>query len=501
MAAVGAVSLVVLAALLVPWDPVPGGSLTAAPAADHFTTEEIARAEEFSQWARVWSWSSLVVSLVVACALGFTRAGEALVARLPGPWVVQVVLAVVSLALIGRVATLPFSVLMRRRVLDYGLSHQSWAGFAADLALAEGVGVILTSGAVLVVVGSARRWQRAWPAVAGAVLGVLVLLGSFAYPLLVEPLFNDFRSLEDGPLRTEILELADREGVTVDDVLVADASRRTTTLNAYVSGIGSSRRVVVYDTLIDDLTEEQALSVIAHEISHARHRDVLTASLLGAAGVMLGAGLLGLLYGRASWRHAPITDPRAVPRLLALAAVVALLVSPLESTVSRRIETRADVDALRATDDPATFIAMQVQLARRSLADPTPPSWSHFWFASHPTTLKRIALAERFAGSESGSDAKPPARANRSLVGSQLQVPEYASSMMVLQLPWNRPSVPPPKANTTTAIRAAMPAMSRPYSTAEAPASRRSPARRGLEPWLRAEARNQSSYAFMALSR
>jgi STE24 endopeptidase len=410
VAAVGAVSLAVLALVLVPWDPIPGGPLEAPPASDYFTAAEIARAEEFSRWARVWGWSSLAVSVAVACVLGFTRAGEALVARLPGPWVVQVVLAVAALALIGRVLTLPFAVLLRRRALEYGLSTQSWSGFAADVAKTEAIGIVVTSGAVIVVIGCARRWSRAWPAVAGAVLGVLVLLGSFAYPLLVEPLFNDFKSLPDGPLRTEIMELADREGVEVDDVLVADASRRTTTLNAYVSGIGSSRRVVVYDTLIDELTEEQALSVIAHELSHARHRDVMTASLLGVAGVVLGAGLLGLLYGRASWRHAGMRDPRAVPRVLALAAVVAVLVSPVESTVSRRIETRADVDALRATGDPATFIEMQLELARRSLADPTPPTWSHFWLASHPTSLKRIALAERFP--ESDSESRPPARAN-----------------------------------------------------------------------------------------
>ena len=84
---------------------------------------------------------------------------------------------------------------------------------------------------------------------------------------MVEPLFNWFTPLADGPLRTQILELADEEGVEVDDVLVADASRRTTTLNAYVSGFGSTRRVVVYDNLVDDLPEDQALSVVAHELA------------------------------------------------------------------------------------------------------------------------------------------------------------------------------------------------------------------------------------------
>ena len=175
---------------------------------------------------------------------------------------------------------------------------------------------MVTSIALVVLVGVARRWSRAWPATAGVLLAGLVMLGSFVYPLLVEPLFNDFEPLPDGPLRTQVLELADQEGVQVDDVLVADASRRTTTLNAYVSGFGSSRRVVVYDNLVDDADDREILSVVAHELGHARHDDVLTGSLLGAAGALLGVGLLGLLVGARE-----LADPRQVPRVLALVAI------------------------------------------------------------------------------------------------------------------------------------------------------------------------------------
>jgi len=217
---------------------------------------------------------------------------------------------------------------------------------------------------------------------------MLVLLGSFVYPVLVEPIFNDFTSLSDGPLRTDILELAESEGVPVDDVLVADASRRTTTLNAYVSGFGSSRRVVVYDNLLDDENEREVLAVVAHELGHARHDDVLTGSLLGAAGALLGVGLLGLLVPG-------VANPRQVPRILALVAVATFLASPVQNGISRRIETRADVDSLRTTQDPEAFIQLQKDLATTSLADPTPYRLSQFWFGSHPTALQRIALAER----------------------------------------------------------------------------------------------------------
>jgi STE24 endopeptidase len=388
VAAAGVLAFVAVAVVLVPWDPVPGGALHPPPASSVFTPREIQRAEDFTSLARIWSWSSLVVSLLVACVLGFSRLGARLVDRVPGPWWWRVVSAVLALGVVGRAATLPFAILIRRRVLDYGLSHQGWGGFAVDLVKGVAVEVVATSIALVVLVGAARRWPRAWPAVAGALLAGLVMLGSFVYPLLVEPLFNHFEPLPDGELRTKILALADEEGVHVDDVLVSDASRRTTTLNAYVSGFGSSRRVVVYDNLLTDEDDPEVLAVVAHELGHARHDDVLTGSLLGAAGAMVGIGLLGLLV-------VGVGDPRQVPRVLALAAVATLLASPVQNGISRLIETRADVDSLRATHDPAAFVELQKELARKSLSDPTPYAWSQFWFGSHPTTLQRIALADR----------------------------------------------------------------------------------------------------------
>ena len=394
--AVGGAAFVVLAVLLVPWHPVPGGTPDPVDPASVFTPAQIARAEDYARLARVWSWSSLAVSLVVACVLGFSSWGRRLVARLPGWWWVRVVLAVAAVELIGRLVTLPFAVLLRRHVLDYGLSTQAWSGFAADLLRTEALTVVVTSVLMLVLVGCARRLPRAWPAVAGGTLGVLVLAGSFAYPVVVEPLFNHFTSLPDGHLRTEVFALADREGVPIDDVLVADASRRTTTLNAYVSGFGDTRRVVLYDNLVDDVPENETLSVVAHELAHAQHDDVLTGSLLGAAGAVFGVGLLALVVGAVGERRGVrMCDPVVVPMALALIALGSLLSLPVHNGISRLIETRADVGALEATRDADSFVAVQRQLALRSLADPTPPAWSQWWFGSHPITLTRIAIAEQ----------------------------------------------------------------------------------------------------------
>ncbi len=397
----GLLAFVVVAWWLVPWHPVPGGTPPPVPARSVLSAAQVARAEDYSWWARVWSWSALAVSLAVACWLGLTRTGARLVARVRGPWPWRVLVAVLLCGVAGRLATLPLVAAGQQHRLDAGLSTQSWPGWAWELLVGELVAILATTLALVVVIGCARRWRTAWPAVAGLLVAALVVLGSFVYPVLVEPLTNDFRPLPGGGLRSRILALAETEGMPVDEVLVSDASRRTTTLNAYVSGFGSTRRVVLYDTLVDDVDREQALVVVAHELAHAKHDDVLVGSVLGALGSAGGVGLLALALGLVGRRREEAEEgadrdpgrPEGVPRVLALVAVAMLLASPVQSTISRAIETRADVDALAATGAPDAFVGLQRRLALRALADPTPPSWSQLWWGTHPTLVERVALA------------------------------------------------------------------------------------------------------------
>jgi STE24 endopeptidase len=399
----GVVLLVALAWWWVPWSWVPGKTLHPPAPETVFTPAQIARSDAFTWPVRYLSWSSLVVSLVAAAVLGLTPLG-ARAARWAGGrrgWTVSLA-GTFAFCLVVRLATLPFALLVRRRSLDAGLTHQGIAGWARDTVLSFGLTVLVSAVLVLLVVGSARRSPRRWFVPVGGVLVLLTFAVSYVYPIVVEPLFNRFTPLPGGALRTSILRLADREGVPVDDVLVADASRRTTTLNAYVSGFGGTRRVVLYDTLIDDLPPYQIRSVVAHELGHARHDDVLLGTTLGAAGAMAGTCLLALvLDAGAVRRRAGVTgpaDPAVAALVLAAVAWGSFLASPAQNTVSRAIEARADRAAHVATDDPVSFDRLQRQLALHSLADPAPPSLSQFWFGSHPTVLQRIAIAEAVTG-------------------------------------------------------------------------------------------------------
>jgi len=219
--------------------------------------------------------------------------------------------------------------------------------------------------------------------------------------VVVEPIFNKFTPMADGPLRTELIALADRDGVPVKDVLVADASRRTKAVNAYVSGFGPTRRIVVYDTMLTEATPAEVVSVVAHELGHAKDDDVLTGTAIGALGTSIAVIVLYLL-GSWTWLLGlagvdRIAEPRAIGLLLAVATIAGLVGGPAQAFVSRRIEARADAHALELTGDAATFEDMQRRLGTVNLSDPDPPAWEYWMSASHPSTVERMAAARAYA--------------------------------------------------------------------------------------------------------
>lgn len=385
-----------LAWWLVPWDPVPGGVGPLPEPETLFTPGELTAAESLARGLRAWSWSSLAVSLLFFVLLGFTRVGPWLMGKLPGRWWLRVILGCLLILGTERLVTLAFSVQVWRLRTEYGLSTQSWTGFLADLLRSSAVSVTVTTCVVLLLVGLARRWQRAWVPVAALLLGGFLVAGSWLYPVVVEPLFHDVEPLAAGELREEIQEVAAEEGVELDAIMVSDASRRTTTLNAWVSGFGSTRRVVLYDNLVHGVPREQTLVVVAHELAHARHQDVVVGTALGAVGVAAAVGLLGLLLpSAASGRRVRAGSAAAVPLVLASVAFGSQLAAPVQNGISRTVELRADVTALCLTADPDSFSEVQLALARRSFSDPTPPAWSQWWWSSHPGVLTRVGLAEQ----------------------------------------------------------------------------------------------------------
>jgi len=400
-----AVALVI--AVRTPWSvlPIPPGGHVPVDATAGLTAAQVHRAQAFAAATRPASLSALALSLAVSAALGLTRLGSRLVravARpLGGGWVWQVLLGVLALLVVGCLVTLPLSAYGEVIAHRYGLSTRGWGLWLRDVAVSTGIDAALTALPLLGLVWLARRAPRSWWAWAGGGAAALVVLGSFLWPVLIEPAFNHFHPLPPGQLRTDLLTLAERNGTPVQDVLVADASRRTTALNAYVSGFGSTRRIVVYDTVLAQLPDRQIESIAAHELGHVSAGDVLTGTLVGALGAAAGVAALGwLLTSPGLLRRAGADgagDPGVVALVLFLIAAGTLLSTPVQNVVSRQVEARADIHALDLTRDPQTFVEMQRRLAVSGLAEPDPPAVLQWFFGSHPTTAQRVAFAADWA--------------------------------------------------------------------------------------------------------
>jgi len=402
------IALAVVLVLLVPWSRPPAPRADQLAALGDLPAEQVDRARAFRVDMRPTGYGSLLVSLAVALALGLTPLGSKLVTVIGRPfgdsWIAQAVLGGLAVVLLAELVTLPFSAWRHTVLVRYGLSTQGWGGWAVDLLKAYAVTAVIGAVALLGFYAVTRLAPRWWWALGAAGAAALVVLLSFVLPVLIEPVFNKFTPMEPGPLRTELLAMAQRDGVPVRDVLVADASRRTRAVNAYVSGLGPTRRIVVYDTLLREAPDAEVVAVVAHELGHAKDRDVFVGTVvgaLGAAAAVVSVYLLGAWSGllRAAGVSS-IAEPRAIALLMAVAVLAGVLSAPAQAFLSRRTEARADAHALALTGDPAAFEAMQRRLAGVNLADPDPNRFEYFYFASHPSTVERMAAARAYARGE-----------------------------------------------------------------------------------------------------
>ncbi|HZI92230.1 MAG TPA: M48 family metalloprotease, partial [Thermoleophilaceae bacterium] len=245
-----------------------------------------------------------------------------------------------------------------------------------------------------------RRFPRRWWLPAAGVVTGFAVLAIYVSPILIDPLFNEFEPLPRGELRSEVLNLADRSGVDVGEVYRVDASRRTTAINAYVGGIGHTKRVVLFDNLIEDYPPDQVRSVVAHELGHVHNHDLprglLWIAIVAPAGMLLVQRLAELMAGRhglgAGVERRP--GPAALPAVALALSLVSLGLTCAGNALSRPVEARADSFALERTRDPEAFIRLERSLAIRNIGDPDPPALYQALFGTHPTTVERIGFGE-----------------------------------------------------------------------------------------------------------
>lgn len=376
---------------------------------EDFTTAQIERSRRRKRAILPLRLASAAIGFGAVCVLGFTHLGANLVhaagSAAGGGWAATATLGAVALDLALLLIGLPVAARMETVNREWKLSNRSWRLFWVDTVKGFLIGAVILAAVSLGLFALIRALPGSWwlPAALAAVVLVFVL--SFLVPVVIEPLFNRFESMPDGPLRDRLMDVAARTDVTVRDILVSDASRRTNSMNAYVSGMGRTRRIVVWDTTLDQADSDQIAAIAAHELGHAARRDVVTGTAVGAVGMV--AGIL-LLAGALHW-HALLdaagtlsaADPRSLPLIMAVGTVLGALGSPLINLYSRRIEARADQFALDLTRDPAAVVATWRNLAVRGVADLEPHPLNQAWFGTHPAIPARIAHARGW-GAEHG---------------------------------------------------------------------------------------------------
>jgi STE24 endopeptidase len=287
------------------------------------------------------------------------------------------------------VATLPVSVIARERAKGVGLVTQDWVGYAGDVVKSTAISAVIVALGGAVLVFGMRRFGRRWWVPATVVVVAFGVISTYATPIVIDPLFNRFVRVE-GPLRGEVLGLADKAHVKVGEVYEMDASRRTTAANAYVNGLGSTKRVVIYDTLLKHFPPDAVRGVVAHELGHVHYRDVQHGLLYLLIVAPFGMLAVARLAERMDRRGSPVP---------AVALAIALLVpaiTMISNQLSRGVEARADRFSMELTHDPQALIDFQRRITTQNVGDPDPPGWVSSLLGTHPTAVQRIGQALAF---------------------------------------------------------------------------------------------------------
>ncbi|MEA2194782.1 MAG: endopeptidase [Solirubrobacteraceae bacterium] len=297
--------------------------------------------------------------------------------------------AALSIAL--SVAILPLQIVSRERAKNVGLVTQSWAGYARDKSISWGIGAVFAGLGAATAVGLIRRYPRGWWVPGSVIVVAFGVASIYAGPVVLDPIFNTFKPLPAGQTRDDVLKLAQRAGVDVGDVFTVDASRRTTAANAYVTGLGRTKRVVLYDTLLENFKRDEVRLVVAHELSHVHYRDVPNGLLYLAIVAPFGLFAVAQLTRRIAPGGGE-AGPAVLPALALGLVVMTTTITTISNQLSRRIEARADSYALTLTGEPEPFIGFEKRIALRNLSDPDPPGWQTLLLATHPPTMQRIGI-------------------------------------------------------------------------------------------------------------
>jgi STE24 endopeptidase len=362
----------------------------------YFSHDELTKARDYASGQRLILVGSLAAegAVLILLATGRPAVTRRALERLAARPVLGGAVAAAGLSVVVAVITVPFGIWAHERSVDVGLSTQSIGGWLSDWGKGAAIGAVLAGLVGTFALWLIRRFGSRWWIPGSVAVVIAAAIMTWLAPVVLAPLFNKFDKLPPGQARSDVLELANKAGVDVGGVYEVDASKRTTAINAYVNGIGSSKRVVLYDTLIHDLNRGERRAVVAHELGHVHGNDIRRGLLFVAIVTPLSLVFISLMAGGIARRRGVSPgQPTYLPAFALAIAATSFVIGIAGNQLSRAVEARADTFSLQLTNDPRGMIELQQQLADRNLSDPDPPGAFSFLFGTHPPAVDRIGAA------------------------------------------------------------------------------------------------------------
>jgi STE24 endopeptidase len=282
----------------------------------------------------------------------------------------------------------------------FGLSTQNVRGWIVDQLKGLALSLVFSLGAVEVAYALLAVAPQTWWIWAGAAMLVFSVVLANLYPILLLPIFNKLTPLPEGELKERLLALARRARTRVRGVYSMNMSVRTRAANAMLAGLGNTRRIIVGDTLLEHFTPDEIEVVLAHELGHHVHHDVLKLVaeqvVLTFGGLYVVNAVLQTVTGNVRGYHG-LADAATLPLLAAAMSVFGLVTMPLGNAFSRWVERQADAYALESTGNVPAFMGAMTRLANQNLAEAEPPAWVEFLLYDHPSIGRRLAFGRRYA--------------------------------------------------------------------------------------------------------
>jgi STE24 endopeptidase len=279
----------------------------------------------------------------------------------------------------------------------FNLSNQLFPEWIKRYLLAEFLTAAVFIAGITVFYIIMNKFPRHWWILAGTGFSIFVILSTFAIPVLILPLFNRFTPMPEGELRQKTIETVKKAGINIEDIYIMDASSQTKKGNAYFIGLGSTTRIVLYDTL-KDYSIDETLAIIAHEAGHWKYNHIIKGIIMCIAAGFCFLSFLYMLLTKIGHilNISSQSDIKTLPLIILLLVIINLFSLPVQNSISRHFERQADRTALELTENPSACVKLDQRLAVQNLSEITPNKFLAWALYTHPPVMERIAMAELY---------------------------------------------------------------------------------------------------------